>query len=412
MRGSGERAFIACTVDLLEAGVDIERLNQDLISLAAGEEGETPVFNFLSGKREPTGKKVRIPKDDIIVLEGIHCLNHKFTYALPKENMFKIYISCLTTLNIDDHNRIPTTDARLLRRMTRDARTRGYSASATIAMWPSVRRGEESHIFPFQDSADVVFKNAEGTASETVKVNQEAHAKAWTLLSKWPIQSTANKSYYSSAWKAHSPEYGEMPHETQGTIIFDHRASVAAGTTSDKNNALDVPTSSSAFKPHDPRAYGTWDGDFWNLESLQGASAGEKIRVFFELAGSANTMGYWKMEYLDGSEWKIAGPSHTVSYKGSDVTYTHRMYDQSDTEHASGGNAGFIPFEAEATLTADVEKVTFRLTAVTTYCTDGVTARTAVSEGGEGTSGWIMLVASAPEGGTAADHHPHIEVFR
>ena len=261
-------------------------------------------------------------------------------------------------------------------------------------------------------SADVVFKNAEGTASETVKVNQEAHAKAWTLLSKWPIQSTANKSYYSSAWKAHSPEYGEMPHETQGTIIFDHRASVAAGTTSDKNNALDVPTSSSAFKPHDPRAYGTWDGDFWNLESLQGASAGEKIRVFFELAGSANTMGYWKMEYLDGSEWKIAGPSHTVSYKGSDVTYTHRMYDQSDTEHASGGNAGFIPFEAEATLTADVEKVTFRLTAVTTYCTDGVTARTAVSEGGEGTSGWIMLVASAPEGGTAADHHPHIEVFR
>ena len=97
---------------------------------------------------------------DVLVIEGIHCLNDAFSHALPQESKFKIYISCLTTLNVDDHNRIPTTDARLLRRIQRDARTRGFNARSTIAMWPSVRRGEEANIFPFQDSADVVFNSA------------------------------------------------------------------------------------------------------------------------------------------------------------------------------------------------------------------------------------------------------------
>lgn len=99
-------------------------------------------------------------KGDILVIEGIHGLNDKLSYSLPRENKFKIYISALTQLNIDEHNRIPTTDGRLLRRMVRDARTRGASAKNTIAMWPSVRRGEEENIFPFQEDADVMFNSA------------------------------------------------------------------------------------------------------------------------------------------------------------------------------------------------------------------------------------------------------------
>ena len=98
--------------------------------------------------------------DDILVIEGIHGLNDKLSYSLSPENKFKIYISALTQLNVDEHNRIPSTDGRLIRRMVRDARTRGTSARDTIAMWPSVRRGEEENIFPYQESADVVFNSA------------------------------------------------------------------------------------------------------------------------------------------------------------------------------------------------------------------------------------------------------------
>ena len=95
-----------------------------------------------------------------IIIEGIHCLNDELSYSLPKESKYRIYISALTTLNIDDHNYIPTTDARLLRRIERDARTRGFSAQSTLKMWPSVRNGEESNIFPHQDSADIVFNSS------------------------------------------------------------------------------------------------------------------------------------------------------------------------------------------------------------------------------------------------------------
>ena len=98
--------------------------------------------------------------EDILVIEGIHCLNDKLSYSLPKESKMKIYISALTQLNVDEHNRIPTTDGRLLRRLVRDARTRGASAKKTIAMWPSVRRGEESYIFPYQEEADIMFNSA------------------------------------------------------------------------------------------------------------------------------------------------------------------------------------------------------------------------------------------------------------
>lgn len=140
--------------------IDVELFNQHLSELLEGREVELPKFNFKTGKKEYHGNKKRLGKNDVLVIEGIHCLNDALTIHLPKENKFKIYISALTQLNIDEHNRIPTTDGRLLRRMVRDARCRGTSARQTIAMWPSVRRGEEENIFPYQEDADVMFNSA------------------------------------------------------------------------------------------------------------------------------------------------------------------------------------------------------------------------------------------------------------
>ena len=140
--------------------MDVKQFNTDMVRLLNGEAVDLPTYNFKKGIREYNGNSLALGEGDVLVIEGIHCLNDQFTYALPRESKYKIYISCLTTLNIDDHNRIPSTDARLLRRIERDARTRGYSAQATIKMWPSVRRGEENNIFPFQDSADVIFNSA------------------------------------------------------------------------------------------------------------------------------------------------------------------------------------------------------------------------------------------------------------
>ena len=140
--------------------IDVKKFNEDLIDLLAGREVELPVFNFKTGKREYKGDKLQLGEHDVLVIEGIHCLNDALTPQLPKENKFKIYISALTQLNVDEHNRIPTTDGRLLRRMVRDARTRGTNAKQTIAMWPSVRRGEEENIFPYQEDADVMFNSA------------------------------------------------------------------------------------------------------------------------------------------------------------------------------------------------------------------------------------------------------------
>lgn len=112
-----------------------------------------PIFDFKSGKRKYESKPKKLGSQDILVIEGIHCLNPKLTETMADANKFKIYISALTQLNIDEHNRIPTTDGRLIRRIVRDSRTRGASASKTISMWASVRRGEEKNIFPFQEEA-------------------------------------------------------------------------------------------------------------------------------------------------------------------------------------------------------------------------------------------------------------------
>lgn len=145
--------------ECLEA-LDVELFNQDLKKLLAGEKIELPNFNFKTGKREYNGHYMELGEHDILVIEGIHCLNDALTHDLPKENKFKIYISALTQLNVDEHNRVPSTDGRLIRRMVRDARTRGTSAKQTIAMWQSVRRGEENNIFPYQEDADVMFNSA------------------------------------------------------------------------------------------------------------------------------------------------------------------------------------------------------------------------------------------------------------
>lgn len=140
--------------------LDLKQFNEDMTNLLQGKRVEMPKYNFKTGVREYKGDFLSLGKEDILIIEGIHGLNNRLSYSLPKESRFKIYISALTQLNIDEHNRIPTTDGRLLRRMVRDARTRGASAQDTIRMWPSVRRGEEENIFPFQEEADIMFNSA------------------------------------------------------------------------------------------------------------------------------------------------------------------------------------------------------------------------------------------------------------
>ena len=145
--------------ECLEA-LDIKQFNEDMTNLLNGKRVEIPSFNFKTGKREYNGDYKELGPNDVLVIEGIHGLNDKLSYSLPKESKYKMYLSALTQLNVDEHNRIPTTDGRLIRRMVRDARTRGTSAQKTIAMWQSVRRGEEQYIFPFQEDADVIFNSA------------------------------------------------------------------------------------------------------------------------------------------------------------------------------------------------------------------------------------------------------------
>ena len=145
--------------ECLEA-IDIEKFNTDMEALMRGEEVYLPIFDFKTGKRKYDNHPKKLGPDDILVIEGIHCLNPKLTEAMRDENKFKIYISALTQLNIDEHNRITSTDGRLIRRIVRDARTRGSSAMRTISMWSSVRKGEEENIFPYQEEADVMFNSS------------------------------------------------------------------------------------------------------------------------------------------------------------------------------------------------------------------------------------------------------------
>lgn len=140
--------------------IDVKLFNEDMNRLLKGEAVDMPSFNFNTGKREYRGRKLVLGPDDILVIEGIHGLNDRLSQLIPPEHKFKIYISALTQLNIDEHNPLSTTDERLIRRIVRDARTRGTNAMETIAMWPSVRKGERENIFPFQEQADVMFNSA------------------------------------------------------------------------------------------------------------------------------------------------------------------------------------------------------------------------------------------------------------
>lgn len=140
--------------------VDLNLFNRDMNDLLDGKTIELPTFNFIKKHREYHGETLRLKDEDVLIIEGIHCLNPEMTASLPTESKYRIYISALTALNVDEHNYIPTSDIRLLRRIARDARTRGTDAQGTIAMWPSVRSGEERNIFPYQESAEVMFNSA------------------------------------------------------------------------------------------------------------------------------------------------------------------------------------------------------------------------------------------------------------
>lgn len=163
--------------ECLEA-LDVPLLNELLVKLFKGEEVELPSFDFKTGSRKYTGRKLKLAERTILILEGIHGLNDKLTPLVPSETKFKIYLSALTQLNLDDHNRIPTSDNRLLRRIVRDAQFRAKGAAGTISMWTSVQRGEREHIFPFQDKADVMFNTALDYELGVLKVYAEPLLRA------------------------------------------------------------------------------------------------------------------------------------------------------------------------------------------------------------------------------------------
>jgi uridine kinase len=158
--------------------IDIEFMNEKLLRLMSGEETKLPRYNFQTGHRQMDSSAERLPDRAIIILEGIHGLNDELTPLIPREQKYKIYVSALTQLNLDDHNRISTTDNRLLRRIVRDSQFRGHSAFDTLSMWESVRRGESRNIFPFQNSADSAFNSALDYELSVLKVYAEPLLKS------------------------------------------------------------------------------------------------------------------------------------------------------------------------------------------------------------------------------------------
>ena len=140
--------------------INVELFNKNLKDLLDGKEVTLPVYNFITGKSELSDESIKLGEKEILIVEGLHALNEELTYSIEKKNKYKIYLCPLTVLSLDNHNRIRTTDNRLLRRIVRDNRTRGYSASDTLSTWGKVREGEEKYVFPFQDEADVIFNTS------------------------------------------------------------------------------------------------------------------------------------------------------------------------------------------------------------------------------------------------------------
>ena len=182
--------------------LDLKQLNQDLKQIIAGEEVELPYYNFVTGKREHSGEFVQLGEGEILVMEGIHGLNDRLTPEIPAECKFKIFISAITQLNVDDHNRISTSDSRLIRRIVRDFQFRGRSARTTIESWDEVRQGEEDNIFPFQENADAVFNSA--TLYELCVLKQYAEPQLFAIEKNMPEYPTAKRlikflSYFLAA---------------------------------------------------------------------------------------------------------------------------------------------------------------------------------------------------------------------
>lgn len=140
--------------------IDLALFNEQLMALIVGEKVEIPRYNFMTGQREYRGEWLQIKEDQPLIIEGIHGLNEELTEAVPKDRKYKIYVSALTQLNLDDHNRIRTTDNRLIRRIVRDNKFRSHDALTTLRLWPAVRKGEEQNIFPYQEEADVMYNSA------------------------------------------------------------------------------------------------------------------------------------------------------------------------------------------------------------------------------------------------------------
>ena len=176
--------------EVIEA-LDLKQLNEDLKKIIAGEKVELPFYNFITGKREYNGDFVQLGEGEVLVMEGIHGLNDRLTAEIPAENKFKIFISAITQLNIDDHNRISTSDSRLIRRMVRDHQFRGRDARTTISTWNEVTQGEEDNIFPFQENADAVFNSA--TLYELSVLKQYAEPQLFAIDSSMPEYVTTKR---------------------------------------------------------------------------------------------------------------------------------------------------------------------------------------------------------------------------
>lgn len=176
--------------EALEA-LDLPQLNHDLKAIIAGERVELPYYNFVSGKREYHGDFIQLGAGEVLVIEGIHGLNDRLTPEIPAENKFKIFISAITQLNIDDHNRISTSDSRMIRRMVRDYQFRGRDARTTIATWNEVTQGEEDNIFPFQENADAIFNSA--TLYELNVLKQYAEPQLFAIEPSMPEYVTAKR---------------------------------------------------------------------------------------------------------------------------------------------------------------------------------------------------------------------------
>lgn len=176
--------------EVIEA-LDLKQLNHDLKKIIAGERVELPYYNFITGKREYNGNFVQLDEGELLVMEGIHGLNDRLTAEIPAEYKFKIFISAITQLNIDDHNRISTSDSRLIRRIVRDFQFRGRDAKKTIETWNEVRQGEEDNIFPFQENADAVFNSA--SLYELSVLKQYAEPQLFAIEPAMPEYATAKR---------------------------------------------------------------------------------------------------------------------------------------------------------------------------------------------------------------------------